>query len=719
MRAFLSLCGALVLLALVIVSCSDDTTTGPTLPRVPSNPSPADGDSIFLTNFFLNWDCSHPEGKMLNYDVYFDTISPPRLYRTRHWADSLEIAYVMRGKNYYWKVVAVDENYISASGPIWSFVIGQYRDFPPNPPSSPDPADGDTAISINVGLRWACIDSGGEQLLLYDIYFGTDSLPPLIASNRNGRQYNPGQLSVSTTYFWKIVAKDSSEHEAEGPIWHFTTEAGNEPPGTPANPSPLDGADSVAADVVLSWGAADPEDDPLTFDVFFGTTNPPPLQDHQGATTYNPPGNLDGNRTYYWSITARDDHGNATEGPVWSFTTGQGINEPPTVPSAPLPEDGMIDVSPYYLTMYWSCEDPDNEPLTFRLYFGTSNPPPFFLNLTDDRYQMPYEEDLELGATYYWKIVAVDGGDNEAEGPIWSFVTWPANITAEGGLEMGRDCADVALYGDYAFVASTGGGLVVIDISNPTSPSQATSYRYGDTFDHIVVEGDYAYASGTRGLEILNVANPLAPQAVGLLSLVRGQVSIEGSIACVAAMQRGLVIVDIADRAHPTILGEIDTELAYEVDVVGSFAYVADEYRGLKVIDIADPSDPILIGTVDTGTLKAIVVSGNYAYAADYYSGMQMIDVSNPAHPELFKTFYVAGGAIDVYVAGDRAYFETDGYGPQVADISDPENTRLIGTVLEGDVTPLGIVGSGDYFYVAYHNWGPDMPEFRVFRLGP
>jgi len=95
----------------------------------------------------------------------------------------------------------------------------------------------------------------------------------------------------------------------------------NQPPLQPSNPSPDNGAIDQQINTTLSWTCADPENDPLTYDVYFGETNPPVLvSSGQTANTYDP-GILNFETTYYWKITAHDDHANSTESPVWNFTT--------------------------------------------------------------------------------------------------------------------------------------------------------------------------------------------------------------------------------------------------------------------------------------------------------------------------------------------------------------------------------------------------------------
>jgi len=87
------------------------------------------------------------------------------------------------------------------------------------------------------------------------------------------------------------------------------------------NPVPDSGAQNQPLDVQLFWGCYDPNGDPLTYEIFFGTEiDPPSVATGHTDTTYNP-GILDTNTTYYWKIIASDAVF-FRRGPVWSFSTG-------------------------------------------------------------------------------------------------------------------------------------------------------------------------------------------------------------------------------------------------------------------------------------------------------------------------------------------------------------------------------------------------------------
>jgi parallel beta-helix repeat protein len=195
---------------------------------------------------------------------------------------------------------------------------------PPNLPSNPSPAQHATAVDVNADLSWIGGDSNRGDTVTYDIYFGTASNPPLKKSGHMSTSYDPGVMSSTTTYYWKIVAKDTYGTSTIGPVWDFTTIYMNHPPTTPFNPTPQKGTSSVNINQDLYWYCTDADGNPLTYDVYFGTTNPPTtkVSSNQSGSTYHP-GEMNYSSEYYWQIVAWDNHGASSTGPLWSFTTTQ------------------------------------------------------------------------------------------------------------------------------------------------------------------------------------------------------------------------------------------------------------------------------------------------------------------------------------------------------------------------------------------------------------
>ena len=87
----------------------------------------------------------------------------------------------------------------------------------PGSPSSPSPANGATGVALSTTLTFT--SSGADR---YDIYFGTSGTPPLVSTDQVSASYMTGALNPSTTYFWKVVAKNSGG-STTGSVWSFTT----------------------------------------------------------------------------------------------------------------------------------------------------------------------------------------------------------------------------------------------------------------------------------------------------------------------------------------------------------------------------------------------------------------------------------------------------------------------------------------------------------------
>ncbi len=121
-------------------------------------------------------------------------------------------------------------------------------------------------------------------------------------------------------YFMDGIYRDNAGSD-QGYSVRCLKDEQNQPPTQPENPVPADNEIEVSLYTSLSWTCNDPENDPITYDIYFGTSNPPLLvTTGQSNETYNP-GTLNLNTIYYWQIIAHDDNANQTVGSVWNFTS--------------------------------------------------------------------------------------------------------------------------------------------------------------------------------------------------------------------------------------------------------------------------------------------------------------------------------------------------------------------------------------------------------------
>ena len=71
----------------------------------------------------------------------------------------------------------------------------------------------------------------------------------------------------------------------------------------------------------LQWDASDVDTDPLTFDVYFDTVNPPTVKVSENQTTKTFDVALESSKDYYWKVVVKDDKGGTAIGPIWGFIT--------------------------------------------------------------------------------------------------------------------------------------------------------------------------------------------------------------------------------------------------------------------------------------------------------------------------------------------------------------------------------------------------------------
>ncbi len=240
-----------------------------------------------------------------------------------------------------------------------------------------------------------------------------------------------------------------------------------------------------------------------------------------------------------------------------------------------------------------------------------------------------------------------------------------------GGAEV------VKIQGDYVYVLG-GGGLRIIDVTNPVKPIELSQYSVGNVFD--VVPG-YLYFATDEKICTVDVADPRHPIEVGCVNVdfvMTADIAVAGNYAYVVD-GAAFHIVDITNPTAPDLIHTSDLEFAYKVSIAGDYAYVVQDCNrfgnpcgwynvNLSILDISDPNAPVHVGTYypGYGYIGDISVNGQYAYLTlAGLSRLQIVDVSNPAAPTLagyYGTFDWGVGGIAtqdnmVYVAGGDAGF--------------------------------------------------------------
>ncbi len=266
----------------------------------------------------------------------------------------------------------------------------------------------------------------------------------------------------------------------------------------------------------------------------------------------------------------------------------------------------------------------------------------------------------------------------------------PASPSTVGGINFIKNVLSVTIAGKYAYVGmSSGGGtcsgttvdgceFVIIDISNPASPTAVAGIDTASQVNTIVVHGKYAYI---------------------------GQNAIAGTCSGTTVTGCELIAINISNPSAPSAANGLDYGLTVNsLQTNGGYVYVGltsdtnvDEFR---IVSIKSPSALAQVGTLDIGTsasantINDMVLAENYAYLAISNRGSNtcsssdtsgceviIIDVKTPTAPSKVGGLSVnATDVSSVAVSGKHIYF-----GP---------STTFNAAKLQGIESPSAIIGS-------------------------
>jgi hypothetical protein len=187
------------------------------------NPIPADGAEFVDLNVQLTW--TPGLGAKLHYVVFgddFDEVNNAeagdRIGPASFSPGPLELA-----KTYYWRVDESDGTN-TFKGEVWSFTTE-------GAVTGPNPVNGATDVKPTQVLTWVA----GAVAASHDVYFGVDpdavenatkASPEYKGAKELGEEsYDPGLLTLETTYYWRIDEVNSVNPDSPwaSNVWSFTT----------------------------------------------------------------------------------------------------------------------------------------------------------------------------------------------------------------------------------------------------------------------------------------------------------------------------------------------------------------------------------------------------------------------------------------------------------------------------------------------------------------
>lgn len=239
-----------------------------------------------------------------------------------------------------------------------------------------------------------------------------------------------------------------------------------------------------------------------------------------------------------------------------------------------------------------------------------------------------------------------------------------ANPVIVGHTTLSRSSiSSLKISGNYAYILvgdSNFSVLEVIDISKPSSPVIVNTVDNDNLngyfgYSMIDISGKYAYVVGDQsGFTILDISNPLNISFLGHINNTvdfrPASVYVSGKYAYIGnSGTDGLYVVDISNPLSPSIISSVPSSNTQpgenSIYVSGKYVYLGVYYVGMDIFDVSNPVSPALVGTWNgvTGYVGNLKVAGNYAYIATHNAGIKVIDITDKTNPVSIGSHSIAG----------------------------------------------------------------------------
>ncbi len=164
----------------------------------------------------------------------------------------------------------------------------------------------------------------------------------------------------------------------------------------------------------------------------------------------------------------------------------------------------------------------------------------------------------------------------------------------------------------YAVGTEGGGGMHILDLSNPVNPTETAYYTASGFIHDVYVWDDTVVACTGDSYDLVDVSNKNNPQLISVSSPIPGIYAHSGwmtedkryFIAAEEFNVRDLIVYDLQDRSTWDVVVPSwqmsGNSLIHNIFILDNYAHVSYYVDGYVVLDISDPTNPILAGQYDT-----------------------------------------------------------------------------------------------------------------------
>lgn len=193
---------------------------------------------------------------------------------------------------------------------------------------------------------------------------------------------------------------------------------------------------------------------------------------------------------------------------------------------------------------------------------------------------------------------------------------------------------DLIIDGDYAYLANTYRGFIIVDISDLADPFILTQMEETTYPCNLFKVDDYIFMDyGFDTLQVLDVSDPGSPELVAVYEI---------------------------------------GEWTIDFDILSNFLYVAGSYGGMPILDVSNIENIVQVAEYETpGSSSLVFGIGDYLYAGESNQRINIHDLIDPVNPGWISQYELPYGFYPYFVS-EYYLYALGGNGLGVVDISDP-----------------------------------------------
>lgn len=284
----------------------------------------------------------------------------------------------------------------------------------------------------------------------------------------------------------------------------------------------------------------------------------------------------------------------------------------------------------------------------------------------------------------------------------------PKDPQVEGWIETGGYVNAIKMVGNLAYVVGAR-GLHIIDYGGPGKPELVGHFYPGSEIQAVDVRGSIAYL-GTGYLLIVDVSNPKSPTQISRIEDINKISLIHSHEEWLYSVINGrLSRLDVSNPQDPKLQLAGSAPYATSLALEGGLAYVGT-YDGIEVHDQTFARDTPL-SRFQCGGVKSLAVTNGVVIASTMANALLVVDFRDHSQPMQLSSIFKAPG--DLRVQDDKVFSTTqDGLEVyDLADLSMPRRVQMVNIGQASIVRDLQVVG--DLVYLA------SSAGLRILKISP